>query len=394
MHSSRKPVQSTPQPLFLYSDRGEIEALGSSNTKHITSGDITQAMAFLRLYKNSRKTFVSYCAEVERFLLWCEHQSQISLKNITAQHLIDYESFLADPKPLDRWSHPGSARREARFTLDGAVNADWRPFASGGLNSNSIRKSAVIIARLFRQLAFDGHIVRDPRPPGLKRPNSDYSFKDGVKQRYVPQELILLTLDTLSNKGSPKAEYYIARTRYLVALLYYTGLRIHEVVTHTMGKFSQVESEWFLDVRGKGKKRRRIPVPDEFLDALVAYRRLAKLSPFPAPDEKTPLAPDESLKKSIGVRRVDQIIKTAFGHAADTLGDEHPQSGLLRRVSAHWLRHSYGTYLARSGTPLQDIKENFGHASLQTTTVYIAASDQERHQNTRGLSLRKMPKQR
>jgi len=100
-------------------------------------------------------------------------------------------------------------------------------------------------------------------------------------------------------------------------------------------------------VVGKGGKPRRIPVPDEFLDALVAYRRTLGLKRFPEPGEATPLVPDKSLTKAIGVRRIDQIVHAVFHNAAKLAEKKDAQAAeRLRRVSAHWLRHSYGTCLA------------------------------------------------
>lgn len=388
MNTYKRKKNCALRPLFRYGENGELDVLKSPAHDHLTAHDIKHAVSFVRLYAGSPKTYVSYCKEIERLLLWCEHQSCTSLKQISVQHLKAYETFLREPKPRSYWSHADSARREARFARDGSVNEGWRPFSGGGLSSNSIRKSITIVDRFFRQLAYDGYIKRDPRPPGLRRVMSDYSFNQSVNQRYVPRELIELTLKTLESSGTSDADFYVTRARYLVLLLFYTGLRINEVVKHTMAKYTQVENEWFLDVIGKGNKRRRIPIPDEFIDALVKYRTMLGLSRFPSARDNTPLAPDETLNKSIGVRRLDQIIHDVFGRAAATLGDTDPNSDLLRRVSAHWLRHSYGTYLARAGVPLHNIKENLGHSSLQTTTVYIEAGDQERHRNTRGLSLR------
>ena len=59
----------------------------------------------------------------------------------------------------------------------------------------------------------------------------------------------------------------------------------------------------------------------------------------------------------------------------------------LRSASAHWLRHSYATYLTRENTPLDVVKENLGHSNIQTTSVYIETNDQERHRRTRGHSV-------
>lgn len=42
----------------------------------------------------------------------------------------------------------------------------------------------------------------------------------------------------------------------------------------------------------------------------------------------------------------------------------------LRAASAHWLRHSYVTYLLDSDAPLKVAQENAGHSDVGTTMLY------------------------
>ena len=97
------------------------------------------------------------------------------------------------------------------------------------------------------------------------------------------------------------------RARYIVMLLFYTGMRIAEAAEHRMGNFIQREDKWFLRVTGKGKKTREIPVPDELLGVLAEFRISVGLkSKEPKFRERTPLIPMQNLKQSISTRRIDQ----------------------------------------------------------------------------------------
>lgn len=54
----------------------------------------------------------------------------------------------------------------------------------------------------------------------------------------------------------------------------------------------------------------------------------------------------------------------------------------LERASAHWLRHTAGSHQADSGVDLRTIRDNLGHVSLNTTSLYLHTEDDERHSET------------
>ena len=42
----------------------------------------------------------------------------------------------------------------------------------------------------------------------------------------------------------------------------------------------------------------------------------------------------------------------------------------LEAASTQWLRHTCGSHAVEQGVPLNVVQQNFGHASLNTTTIY------------------------
>ncbi|MFL6647557.1 MAG: tyrosine-type recombinase/integrase [Sulfurifustaceae bacterium] len=388
------PKERLPRPIFRYDESGTLDLVDDPGSfKHLSVSDVDVAKTFLARYSADAKTFVTYAKEIERFLLWCEYAEGLSLRDVQEPQLTEYRKFLLAPRPAEIWCTKKDARtgkppRLARFTPDGDVNPAWRPFAAP-LISTTVRKALVIVDRLFKQLAYDRYVERHPMPPARRLRNT-YSFSRSVKQRYLERALIEFVLQLLTEHlNSAEDKFPWLRARYILLLFFHTGLRIEEAATHDMSAFVREDDVWFIDVTGKGQKQRRVPVTDEFLDALVEYRENIGLPRFPSPEDHTPLVPDQSLRRSITTRRIDQILQEVFHQAADAISEKNPQGAQqLRSASAHWLRHSYGTYLAREGTPIHDIQENLGHSSLQTTTVYIEPGNEERHRNTRNLSLR------
>ena len=59
----------------------------------------------------------------------------------------------------------------------------------------------------------------------------------------------------------------------------------------------------------------------------------------------------------------------------------------MRQASAHWLRHSYVTYLLQAGAPIKVAQENAGHSDVGTTMHYTHVAQTDRHEATRQLSL-------
>lgn len=348
--------------------------------------DAEAISTFLSEYSGSPATLQAYAKEIERLLLWCTHIGKTNISSLKRDDLLAYQKFIIKPQPAQLWCGP----KAPRLNKDGSINPAWRPFYHKGLSSTTSNKVITIIDSFFNYLVQTNYLNGNPLAVERRRKKHKKS-KARIIDRYLELDEIQATLDALAECKikDKQAVFKTVRARYIILLLFYTGLRIAEASKHTMGKFIQREGFWFLRIVGKGSKLREIPVPDELLQALAVFRSAVGLpSSQPKYREKTPLIPMENLIKPISTRRIDQILKWAFRLGAMQFETSQPRkASKLRAASAHWLRHSYVTYLLDSGAPLKVAQENAGHSDVGTTMHYRHVSQTDRHAATRILSL-------
>lgn len=354
--------------------------------------DAEAISSFLSEYQNSPLTLKSYAKEIERLLLWCIHIAKLNISSLRRDHLVAYQSFLKDPQPRKSWAGP----KTARVRKDGMPNPNWRPFGKP-LSNTTINKVTTIIDSFFNYLVQTNYLTGNPLAVDRRRKRHNKQ-KPQLIDRYLELDELDAVLNALSEYSvkDDTRSFQVSRARYIILLLFYTGLRISEAANHTMGNFLQRENNWFLRVLGKGQKIREIPAPDELLKALAEFRTAVSLpSPEPKFREKTPLIPMQNLKQSISTRRIDQIIKWAFNLGAQQFDVDQPRrASKLRQASAHWLRHSYVTYLLDSGAPLKVAQENAGHSDAGTTMHYRHIAQTDRHLATRTLSLSELKRKK
>jgi len=356
------------------------------------NNDATALQSFLSGYKDSPLTYQTYLKELERLVLWCVHVQKLTISDLSYDDILAYQRFLADPQPKAIWC--GNKRSKCR--KDGSLNPDWRPFADD-LSLISIRKSMSIIDSFFNYLVHTQYFKGNPLSVNKRRKKR---HQPQGMERWLERTEINTILESLNDALlNTKDIFFIIRARYIILTLFYTGLRLAELTNHTMGNFILLEDAWYLKVMGKGERPRNIVVVDEYLDALVEFRKaLGCTSYLPEFNEKTPLIPGKDKCTPILRRRIDQILKWSFQLGASkyeslaVLDQENRHKMLhraskLRKASAHWLRHSYGTYLVKSGCAIEKVKTLMGHSDISTTMIYVHIAKNDLHESAQGLTL-------
>lgn len=414
-----RPLDALDLPADLDGRDGANRAQGRMQIA--AANDLDAIRAWLARVADSKATFETYRKEAERLLLWSIVQLGKPLSSLTHEDLIAYQHFLADPQPAARWV-AGGGRKHARD------DPRWRPFY-GPLSPASQRQAMVILNALFSWLVSAGYLAGNPL--SLSRQRSRRAPPRIT--RYLERELwedVKAYVESLPRESERQRERH-SRARWLLTLLYLGGLRISEVGTNTMGDFfarrdGAGAERWWLDVLGKGEKRRLVPATAEMMTELARYRRERGLSALPAPQETTPLVlPLGKSMKPLTRAALHTIVKEIFAGAAQRLreaaareahGDgaggaegslqaatraEAPaqtstrtqasaqaaaanaaRAARLESASAHWLRHSAGSHMADGEVDLRLVRDNLGHASLSTTSLYLHSDDDHRHRET------------
>ena len=367
------PIDLPFAPTRLDGRQGTNRALGA-HRQIAADTDLEAVRAWLAEYADSPHTLRAYRKEVVRLMLWAAQALDKPLSSLTREDLLVYEAFLAHP--AGDWVDPTRPR----------TGGDRRLF-EGPLSPTSIRHALGILSGLFAYLTAAGYLAGNPLALRRRKGRKAQGPRPG-QERYLDQALwgrLLAFIDTLPT-GTIRERQHHERVRWLFRLLYGTGLRASEVAQARTGDLVQRRGRWWLRVTGKGGVTGEVPVSDGLLADLGRYRRLYGHPEAPgAADADMPLVLSVvgATGRSLTPSAVYLIVKEVMRRAAGAIESEDPAgAAILRRASTHWLRHTAATHQADAGTDLRFIQKNLRHASLDTTSIYLHAEDDERHRKT------------
>ena len=217
--------------------------------------------------------------------------------------------------------------------------------------------SNVSIARQISSLkSFFNYLIKIK-----KIDNSPILNLKGPKQKKsLPRPIIAdLAIEVIKEAKNIDDEKWIGqRNQTILILLYGCGLRISEALNLN---YSDITSNDYLVIKGKGNKERIVPIMDYIRDSIVNY---IKVCPFES-SNSDPLF--------IGKRRKrlsPRIIQYALEKIRVSLS-------LPETATPHALRHSFATHLLENGGDLRTIQELLGHSSLSTTQKYTKVENSQ-----------------
>jgi len=193
--------------------------------------------------------------------------------------------------------------------------------------------------------------------------NKDWVWVDIVKP---PQKKVLPAILTVK-----EVERIINGTRelrYQTFLLsaYSMGLRLGEVLTLEVGDIDAGHMKVHIR-QGKGRKDRRVTLPQRTLDTLRTYWTTHRNPTLLFPAGKTPELRHEAtlVMDRGGLQRSFKVIAKSCG--------------INKPVTLHSLRHCYGAHLVETGLNLRAIQHEMGHECPKTTALYTQLTEVTQH---------------
>mgnify|MGYP000464678861 FL=1 len=255
-------------------------------------------------------------------------------------------------RPLWRhcaWGRPSSAQdRDHGGAASAWADVDSQHIRSyaatrhrQGLAPKSLQRHLSAIRAWYRFLLREGRVQTNPA--------------DGVRAPKVTRRLPH-TLDAdqvgrlMALAGDAPLDY---RDRAIMELFYSSGLRLAELVALDVADMRS--SDGLLQVLGKGRKARRVPV-GRF--AREAVENWLEVRPQLARKDEPALFVSQR-----GARLSARSVETRLRKRAI-------EQGMPTHVHPHMLRHSFASHVLESSGDLRAVQELLGHADISTTQVY------------------------
>lgn len=410
------PLNNATWPLELRGEGGTFRS-DRPNTFNATS-DLEAVQAwFSVIQEKSSATQMSYRRAVERLVLWAIHERRTALSSLTTQDLLEFKAFLRSPP--EHWVQMGNGRKLKS-------DADWRPLRAP-LSDHSVVLTFAAVGAMFSSWKSQGYLISNP-VEGIATPKRETATMDVMRSFSVQNlQMIGKTFQGLE-EGTKKR-----RLAAIIRLLESSGLRREEVEKAKWGDVARARLEGrdtddlVLSVEGKGRRIRKVPLNEATHQALLAHladRRelvakgvLAHYRDVKLQD--TPLIGilDERWIKGMAKKRhaernsssgdapqlagegmstahledwsvnshgglsasaMYSILKSFFRECAVLAGEDLEAKGAMRgtfsKASTHWLRHTFAHHALKSSeNDLTVVQSLLGHASINTTAIYVKA---------------------
>jgi len=215
-----------------------------------------------------------------------------------------------------------------------------------GLCQSSISKIIATIKSFFNYLEEEEIILKNPARK-IRVPKKIYRIPSVMSKYEV--DLIIKSVDFAPLRCRKNS----TRDKLILSLLYYTGIRKSELLNLNWTDINLSKSSVIIRC-GKGRKDRLIPLHKKVTELLDKYL-----------DERLPLKTEALIIGEQGRR----LCNSSFVYL---LKMYLILSGLKKKgYSAHSFRHSFATHLVEAGVDLFKVQKLLGHASLDTTKIYI-----------------------
>ena len=230
-----------------------------------------------------------------------------------------------------------------------------------GLSARTVARRLSSLSGLFAYLVVrgDAGVSASPVPRGLitrrDRRNGGRAAPLVRRPALLPKILEPVEVDALVSALRAR------RDRAMVEAMVLGGLRRCEVLGLRMADLRVAERKVFI-ADGKGGRQRVVPVSSRFFASVAAYLDMER------PAEATTDAVFVVLKgrrrgQPLSAYGLDEVVELARDRAG------------LAHATCHELRHTCFTRLREAGMALEAVQAQAGHASVETTRLYLHLAD-------------------
>jgi integrase len=229
----------------------------------------------------------------------------------------------------------------------------------GGVSTRSVRRRLSSVSGLFGYLHARGDVATNPVPRGLPTRRERQRPRQGVplvrSRRTLPRILTPAEVDALL------AALRTHRDRAMVLAMALGGLRRCEVLGLRLPDLRVGERRVFIG-EGKGGHQRIVPVSARFFTAVGDYLDI---------ERPAGVATDRVFVALKGPRRGQPL----SGYGVDEILSGAKHRAGLEHASCHELRHTCLTRLREAGMALEAVQAQAGHASIESTRIYLHLAD-------------------
>ena len=184
---------------------------------------------------------------------------------------------------------------------------------------------------------------------------------NGVEQRssYLTEseyKKLLQVIITPNGKKQDKFYFTSKRDVFMVAMMITGGFRISEILSMQLDQIN-IEKK-FVQVLGKGKKLRKIPLSGQVLNLMEEYLAVR--------NDVDPV--DDTLFVSIKGKPLSRQATN------ENIKKYTARAGIDKPITNHSLRHTALTGMAEKGLPVAKVSAIAGHTSIATTSRYVHVS--------------------
>lgn len=272
-------------------------------------------LQFLEFDTNvSRNTVVAYNSDIEQFFSSVGKQEP---SDLTSSDILSYLSTLRD------------------------VNQ---------CSDNTIKRKLASLRRFFRFLQ-DSGLVTDPKMLriGLR-------FRTPARlPKVMPLSDVSRLLSAAKTCGSAKGygRYKRVRDHLMISLLFYTGMRVGELVGLNVDDVERDSGT--IRVHGKGGKERILYVRNQGLESALRIHSILR--------PKMPSVSEAMFVNRTGNRLSSRSVEETFRGCLS-------RAGITGEYTPHSMRHTMATILLERGTSIRAVQETLGHSSVLSTQIY------------------------